>query len=398
MQSLGGDTCMSDVTTVTDAGIVSLSGFAYQIKVFVMLASRLQKNQRVEFETLDDVTVNSLPSNDNQDDSCIKKQFDGTSGVKVFQVKQTNVTNDVCRKVLYNWLLALNEERNISEFILYIEKGYSEVTSALSNTAAKEYKKIVDSDRLPTALVSRVKALYQSNPQQFSKDYEYICSHWRSERLENIDEIISSILTPVFHADASSIGPIYYQKRIEELFNKICSRIMECASKRKPYICMQNEYMQLCDEICRNISPDRYAPDYASFNRVHTPLQMSSEIAQSREYRQLEFCKLTLQDILSHLSWEQYYQNIRQHYFSDAQKDWIAETEGVAYQNHLNVVGELNAEGRDSPILRLLRTKQQTINTLPEEYSRWGSYIYLTNDDATNKISWKEENNDGEDK
>lgn len=388
---------MSDITTVTDAGIVSLSGFAYQIKVFIMLASQLHKNQQVEFETLDDVAVNSIPSNDNQADSCIKKESGKDTGIRVFQVKQTNVTNDVCRKVLYNWLLALNEEHNISEFILYIEKGYSTSTIALSSKADNEYKRIINSDRSSTALVSRVKAIYKKNPHQFTKDYEYICNHWHLKELDNIDKMISNILTSVFHADANSIGPIYYQKRVEELFNRICSRIMECAGKRQPYICIQNEYMQLCEEICRNISPERYTPDYASFNRVHTPLQMSQEIAQSREYIQLEFCKLTLPDILNHLSWEQYYQNIRQHYFSDAQKDWIVETEGIAYQNHRNVVGELSAEGHDTPFLRLLKTKQQPVHTLPEEYSLWGSYVYLTNDDATNQISWKdEEKNNGE--
>lgn len=398
MHFLGGDARMSDVMAVTDAGIVSLSGFAFQIKVFVMLLSQLQQNQQIEFETLDDVAINSLPNNDKQEDSCIKKQSDKETGIKVFQVKQTNVTTDVCRKVLYNWLLALTEEPNVSEFVLYLGKGYSATTTVLSGTADNEYKKIIDSDKLPTALVTRVKVLYQDNSEQFKKDYEYISNRWRLQELENIDELLSSKLTTVFHADAHSIGTIYYQKRIEELFTRICARIMESAGKRQPYICMQNEYMQLCEEICRNISPQQYTPDYTSFNRVHTPPEVNVEIAQSRAYRQLEFCRLTLSEILNHLSWEQYYQNIRQHYFADAQKDLIIETEDIAYQNHNDVVLELRVEDKDTPLLRLLKTKQRPIHTLKDQYSRWGSYVYLTNDDATNQISWKDEgDSDGDD-
>lgn len=48
---------------VTDAGLVSLSGFAYQMKVFLLLLSQSTGGQQVEFETLDDVVVSDIISN-----------------------------------------------------------------------------------------------------------------------------------------------------------------------------------------------------------------------------------------------------------------------------------------------------------------------------------------------
>lgn len=38
---------------LNDSGLSSLSGFSYQIKVFILRLTQLQQGQRVEFETLD---------------------------------------------------------------------------------------------------------------------------------------------------------------------------------------------------------------------------------------------------------------------------------------------------------------------------------------------------------
>lgn len=91
---------------LNDSGLSSLSGFSYQIKVFILRLTQLQQGQRVEFETLDDVAVRSLSSKDSISDSCFKWKVDETSSIEVFQVKQTNVSESVRRQVLYNWLLA----------------------------------------------------------------------------------------------------------------------------------------------------------------------------------------------------------------------------------------------------------------------------------------------------
>lgn len=38
-------------------GIVSLGGYAYQIKIFISLLPHIKENDTIEFETLDDITV-----------------------------------------------------------------------------------------------------------------------------------------------------------------------------------------------------------------------------------------------------------------------------------------------------------------------------------------------------
>lgn len=152
---------------LNDSGLSSLSGFSYQIKVFILRLTQLQQGQRVEFETLDDVAVRSLSSKDSISDSCFKWKVDETSSIEVFQVKQTNVSESVRRQVLYNWLLAYNQKPDISKFTLYVAQGYSINEKAFTNDSEKEYQTIIESDKAVTALVSRVKQIYKK---RFAED------------------------------------------------------------------------------------------------------------------------------------------------------------------------------------------------------------------------------------
>lgn len=161
---------------LNDSGLSSLSGFSYQIKVFILRLTQLQQGQRVEFETLDDVAVRSLSSKDSISDSCFKWKVDETSSIEVFQVKQTNVSESVRRQVLYNWLLAYNQKPDISKFTLYVAQGYSINEKAFTNDSEKEYQTIIESDKAVTALVSRVKQIYKDDLTKFKRDYQTICS------------------------------------------------------------------------------------------------------------------------------------------------------------------------------------------------------------------------------
>ncbi len=382
---------MDNTELVNSAGLSSLSGFSYQIKVFIFRLTQLLQGQRVEFETLDDVAVRSLPNKDSVSDSCFKWSIDKNSIVEIFQVKQTNVTEEVGRQILYNWLLAFNQKSSIGKYTLYIAQGYSINKTAFTSGPEKEYAKVLKSNKGSTALVTRVKQIYKDNADKFAQDYQIICSKFAVNELDDIDQLIKDQLTLPFHATAPNIGKTYFEKRVDELFTRICARIMDCAGKRIPYVCIHAEYMQLCEEICKSISPTQFTPDYESFRQVYAQSDLTETIMSSREYRQLNFCGLPNSEILDHLSWEQYYQSIRQLFLADAKKEAIAKTERIAFQNHRDVVYELKADGHDAPIRRLIKTKKCDISTLNDEFSRWGSYIFLTQDNLPNQISWKDE-------
>ena len=53
---------------------------------------------------------------------------------------------------------------------------------------------------------------------------------------------------------------------------------MESAEKRIPFVCEYGEYMQMCEEICRDISEEQYRPDYDSFKLVWVSDRIEEEV------------------------------------------------------------------------------------------------------------------------
>lgn len=59
---------MDDLESVSNADRNSLFDFSFQIEVFIYRLTMLTLGQQVEFETLDDVAVRSLPNTDTVSD------------------------------------------------------------------------------------------------------------------------------------------------------------------------------------------------------------------------------------------------------------------------------------------------------------------------------------------
>ena len=323
---------MDENASVNNAGLNSLSGYSYQIKIFIYLLTQIGPGQQVEFETLDDVAVTNIAEKDSLADSCIKYKINSDTSAEVFQIKQTNVTPSSGKKVLYNWLLALNSHPEISKFTLYVDSNYSCTANTFDGNSQREFNAIIASNANPTALVSRVKELYKDRRADFDRDYVAICGKKNIESICDIDRMILDQLRSVFHAEAPDVGEVFYERRVSELLTRLCARIMDAASRRLPFKCGRPEYMQLCEEIERNISPEQFLPDYESFSQVYGHKSITDEIISSREYRQLMHCNLQAQSVLEHLRWEQYYQNIHQKYLRDAKRETIIGIESVAKQ------------------------------------------------------------------
>lgn len=373
---------------ISNAGLNSLSGFAFQMKIFVYLLVCASSGEQVEFETLDDITVRNA-ADLSCEDNYLKKRKAGTE-ITVFQVKQTDIGLETSRKVLYNWLLAFNHDSCVTKFMLYVDKGYSARMPVFDHSATDEFQQIQATEKGPTSLIGKIKALYKDREEEFIQHFQLLKSRHQIISID-CDNELSHSLADVFHSGARTIGPTFLEQRINALLSRFCSRILCNAKNRQPYICTKEEYMQFCEEICKEIAPGRYNPNYEDFRQLHQKNELTPEIKTSREYIQLTHCNLTEQKILDHLLWEQYYSDFKQHLLRDAQSSTIASAEDVGINNYEDVVEMLKLENKDSPPFRLLKTKAKPISTLQEEHIRWGAYIYLTGDTAEAKISWKDD-------
>ncbi len=377
--------------TNNKAGLFSLSGFSYQIKAFIYYMTQLKPTEQVGFETMDDVSVRAIPSSEDVTDQCFKWKKEGTGKILI-QVKDTNIGIETARKVLYNWILAFVKYGEISKFVLFVAEGHTANVDLFNvQNIEREYKALTQTSKSKVSLPGKLKEIFDGKPEEFGKAFSYVCERFEFKPQKDIEASISDALATPFHAKAVGIEEVCFDNRVKELFSIICSDIMEQASQRKPYICSYEEYMQKCEEICNKITTTDYNPSYNAFKQLYSKNELTEDVLRSREYKQLRYCKLGTQDILTHLMWKEYYQNIRQHRLADARKDLISETEEAAYYNHQDVVAELKNENRDQPRIRLSKTKQCPISTVNNEFSRWGAYVFLTQEDVSNQISWKDD-------
>ena len=104
-----------------NGGIYSLAGFAYQIKVFVLNVLELKNGYTLEYETIDDVALKMAADklDEHEDDLC--SIFTATSR-RAIQVKKTQVTNSIAKKVVKNWILADKNNADIEQFVLVTDR------------------------------------------------------------------------------------------------------------------------------------------------------------------------------------------------------------------------------------------------------------------------------------
>ena len=104
-----------------NGGICSLAGFAYQIKVFALNVLELKNGYTLEYETIDDVALKMAADklDEHEDDLC--SIFTATSR-RAIQVKKTQVTNSIAKKVVKNWILADKNNADIEQFVLVTDR------------------------------------------------------------------------------------------------------------------------------------------------------------------------------------------------------------------------------------------------------------------------------------
>ena len=104
-------------TNMTNHGIISLSGFAFQIRVFIYYLSEISDGESLGYEVLDDIVL----KNDNLDEIDTNIFVKGTPTFKAIQVKKSDLKQADMKKILKNWLILELGDNNIDEYHLVLE-------------------------------------------------------------------------------------------------------------------------------------------------------------------------------------------------------------------------------------------------------------------------------------
>mgnify|MGYP001789918031 CR=1 FL=1 len=86
-------------TNMTNHGIISLSGFAFQIRVFIYYLSEISDGESLGYEVLDDIVL----KNDNLDEIDTNIFVKGIPTFKAIQVKKSDLKQADMKKILKNW-------------------------------------------------------------------------------------------------------------------------------------------------------------------------------------------------------------------------------------------------------------------------------------------------------
>ncbi|MDM5336369.1 hypothetical protein QUF84_03865 [Fictibacillus enclensis] len=371
-----------------DSGINSLRGFAYQIRVFIYYLSQMDKDQQIEFETLEDVVIKNNYDSEKIDStsSSFCSYFKTSKETKVVQVKRTKINTKTKDKLLFNWLILQSRNPSISKYILYTEDEYSNSSEIFYNSPKDLYKKVIASNSKANALISQVKEIYGDNLEAFITDYKKIQMKFKFISDKNIDKKILE----GFSSHFSGTSDTFYLLRLKELLNYITGEILLAVHHRKAFICSFDTMMKKVEDIRSRIREDQYEPDFSSFKKFQNINLSSEEVLNSREYTQLLSCKLNEQRIEQHLLYLQYYEDIRFLFLENLKISTVENIEQTTYDNFLSVVEDLQSEDRDTPIKRLNETKKLSNSNVTKEQTRFGSCIYLTKEDIEDnkKISW----------
>jgi hypothetical protein len=380
-------------TQNNDGGIVSLSGFAFQIKVLILYITDLNHGRQVEFETFEDVVENKESVEEDFFDR--KSEYFNTiqrdeKGSQAIQVKRTKLTSINLKKVLFNWLL-LEERENIDKYILITDSEYNNINELFNIQEENLYTEIIKSNKKSNALITQVKNKF-TTIENFRSTYNSIKNKYQFMSKENIDEEISRKLENHFHKHA--ISELKYILRVKQLMDTITSDIMASIFKKNPYICNKTTFMKHVENICQQINKDEYKPmTFSSFRKREIIDLSDTRIYLSREFIQLNYCEIDKNRIKRHLLSKQYYESYRYNLLLDNSQELIDDLEYKTYDNFCEVKENLKINGKDMPLIRLNKTKEKINSYSYNDDIKAGSCIFLTKSSTQKdmQISWKEE-------
>lgn len=373
-----------------DSGIKSLAGFSYQIKVFILKSALMRKNNKIEFETIDDIALKKIKEEDFDEKDSLNTLVHKDNEKCAVQVKKTKISSSVAEKILFNWLLLKNE--NIGEYRLVTDSSYKneDIFSLLDFNEL--YIKILDSDKKESALITKVKNIYKKDKKLFLQDCNNIKDKYCFEDIEDIDQEISEQYEIIFKKAAVSNNT--YERRISQLFQIIIDEILQQVNNGQPYALEYQHFMKLAEEVCRDVTDDRFLPDYASFKNTQWQFNQL-KIAKTREYKQLKKCNINQILIDDYLCREQFYKNYKYNELESGRESKINGIEEESYINFLTKKAELQSNQNDTPANRLFGFYNQPNSHIKSSELKVGSGVYLTRDKETKRqISWEDESNE----
>ncbi len=187
---------------MNSAGIFSLAGFIYQIKVFIYYLAELEEGYSIGYETYDDVALQKTDTTIEKQESKLQTYngiINTNSGITAMQVKHKNLTVEDYEKILFNWIILRNDHADVQKYILIVDKVYNNQDLTFSENLKSLFNKISSSQKSNQALITKVKNIINGNYSVFEKILNEIKAKYIFKEYENIDKEISEQYKNIFN-------------------------------------------------------------------------------------------------------------------------------------------------------------------------------------------------------
>lgn len=371
-----------------NGGIYSLAGFAYQIKVFVLNVLELKNGYTLEYETIDDVALKMAADklDEHEDDLC---SIFTTTSRRAIQVKKTQVTNSIAKKVVKNWILADKNNADIEQFVLVTDREVD--MDVFVDLDVDEIFKEVNAATGNKSIDAKVKKIGYTETELKQKVRD-IVSMSSIQKYENIDTEIENKFNDFFIRYGVSEATYYI--RIKEFLQQITVEILDAVGNGQPYLLTYESMSKIKNRIVTNYTDEKWEPSFSQFRRLKKVNLEDLAVIKSREYRQLKTCEsLKEENIYRHLQWGEYYVNSKRGYYERGMAFLVEDIENTAYDNFCDAKMELRNRVEDTPDNRLIETKSKSNSKAVDEQIRYGVCINLTSEDTDEsiQISWKDD-------
>ena len=369
-----------------NSGIISQYGFEYQKLAFVFYAIQMNNSDSIIYEGQDDVEIEDEKNLANLQTRHI-----------LCQVKSGTITSNIYEKIVLNWLLKMEQAE---QFICVAENPFS----LPSESFVEEFsKKILDSNKKPTALMSKVKAKYstQKNADDLKADIQKLL-----EKTEIICKSIDTLLedsikkfAELYCADTDSV--VIHRERYLKLSDSIHKQITQSIMKKEKYILSYRFLFPEISATLEAINDLRYDVSFTEFKGRLKPRMTKILNSQSDAVKQLKL--VFPQDdnaIIEGLTELMFYDDLRQLFVGINKQKEINDLEHLAKFNYDETLRDFAGYGEPrTPYSTYKRTIEKKLSEpLPPEnspnftYYKYGCYIHLTDTGVEEelKIKWGE--------
>lgn len=371
-----------------NGGIYSLAGFAYQIKVFILQVLELKTGYTLEYETIDDVALKMPADKIDEYEDKLCSVLTATNR-KAIQVKKTQVTRCIAKRIVKNWILADKNNDDIGQFVLITDRDAA--TNVFTDLDEDEISKEVNMATGKKSIDAKVKLIGYTEVELKQKVRD-IVSKANVQIYENIDAEIENKFKDFFIR--FGVSEATYFIRIKEFLQQITVEILDAVGNGQPYRLTYESMSKIKNRIVINYTDEKWEPSFSQFRRLNKVNIEDLAVIKSREYQQLQTCEsLKEEDIYRHLQWGEYYVNSKRGYFERGMASLVDDLENTAYDNFCDVKMELRSRSEDTPDNRLIETKLKSNSKAVDEQIRYGVCINLTSEDTDEsiQISWKDE-------